>query len=201
MATQRDYYEILVLEKDADTDKIKRAYRKMAMKYHPDKNQGDAQAEKNFKEAAEAYEVLSDPQKKQLYDQYGHAGLNGTSGHNFNNMDSGDIFSMFEDIIGGFGGGRRQQRGGGGTRPQRGYDLETQTQISLEEVLSGIKKEISFTRRDACESCKGSGGKPGTDPISCVQCGGSGQVAQQGFGGMFRMVTSCPACVGAGKKI
>jgi molecular chaperone DnaJ len=197
MATQRDYYEILNLERSASADDIKRAYRKMAMKYHPDRNPGDAEAEKKFKEAAEAYEVLSDNEKRQRYDRFGHEGLRGTSGHDFSHMDVGDIFSMFEDIFGGLGGGRRG--GGGGARARRGYDLETQVEITLEDVANGVEKEINFTRQDLCPTCNGSGAKPGSEPITCVTCAGQGQIAQSGFGGMFRMVTTCPACGGAGK--
>lgn len=198
MATQRDYYEVLSVERNANGDEIKRAYRKMAMKYHPDRNPDNAEAEKNFKEAAEAYEVLSDEQKRARYDQYGHAGLRGTSGHDFSHMDAGDIFSMFEDIFGGgFGGGRRR----GGSRASRGYDLETQVEITLEEVATGTEREVEFTRQDLCETCEGSGAKPGSEPVDCVTCGGTGQVAQSGFGGMFRMVGACPACNGAGKVV
>lgn len=194
MATERDYYEILNVGRETGTQEIKRAYRKMAMKYHPDRNPGDNVAERKFKEAAEAYEVLSDPDKRQRYDRFGHEGLRGTSGHNFSGMDAGDIFSMFDDI---FGGGRRRRRGG--VRSQRGYDLETEVEISLEEVGAGIQREIDFTREDHCPNCSGSGAKPGTKPVACVTCGGQGQVAQSGFGGMFRMITTCPACGGQGK--
>ena len=198
MSTKRDYYEILNIERTADGETIKRAYRKMAMKYHPDRNPGDTEAEVKFKEAAEAYEVLSDAAKRQRYDQFGHEGLRGTSGHDFSHMDVGDIFSMFDDIFGGMmGGGRR--RGRGGSRAQRGYDLETETEITLEEVNAGVEREIEFTRQDICETCSGTGGKPGTDPVTCATCGGHGQVQQAGLGGMFRMVTNCPACHGAGK--
>ncbi|MAE65405.1 MAG: molecular chaperone DnaJ [Phycisphaeraceae bacterium] len=198
MATQRDYYEILNLDRNAGDEDIKRAYRKLAMKHHPDRNPGDEEAERQFKEAAEAYEVLSDSNKRQRYDQFGHEGLRGTSGHDFSHMDAGDIFSMFEDIFGDFmGGGRRgrgRRRGG-----QRGYDLETQIELSLEEVDRGIEREVEFTRKDLCAACKGSGVKPGTEPVSCVTCGGLGAVEQMGLGGMFRMRTTCPACKGAGK--
>ncbi|MCC7408281.1 MAG: molecular chaperone DnaJ [Phycisphaeraceae bacterium] len=201
MATQRDYYEILNVERSAGDDDIRRAYRKMAMKYHPDRNPGDAVAEQRFKEAAEAYEVLSDPPKRARYNQYGHEGLRGTSGHNFSHMDVSDIFSMFEDIFGGMGGasggggGRRGRRAGG----QRGYDLETQVTLELEEVAAGVEREIEFTRQDLCATCEGSGAKPGSKPVACVTCGGAGQVQQSGFGGMFRMVSTCPACGGVGK--
>ncbi len=199
MATQRDYYEILSIERTASGDEIKRAYRKLAMKFHPDRNPGDQAAESKFKECAEAYEVLSDAEKRQRYDQYGHAGLKGQAGHDFSHMNAGDIFSMFEDIFGGgMGGGRRGgRRGPGGT--QRGYDLETQTQITLNEAFTGTTTDIEFTRQDVCATCKGSGGKPGTEPSTCTMCAGQGQVQQAGLGGMFRMVNTCPNCKGAGK--
>ncbi len=200
MPTQLDYYEALGIERGASEADVKRAYRKLAMKHHPDRNPGDAAAEAKFKESAEAYEVLSDAEKRQRYDQYGHAGLKGTSGHDFSHMDAGDIFSMFEDIFsGGPFGGQRRRRGGQG--PQRGYDLQTQAEITLEDVANGVDREIEFTRQDLCESCKGSGAAPGAKPVACVSCGGAGQVAQSGLGGMFRMVTTCPACAGAGKVI
>ncbi|MEX0886216.1 MAG: molecular chaperone DnaJ [Phycisphaeraceae bacterium] len=199
MATQRDYYEILNVERSASAEQVKRAYRKLAMKYHPDRNPGDAEAERRFKEAAEAYEILADDDKRRRYDRYGHAGLRGTSGHDFSSMDPGDIFSMFEDIFGGAfaggGGGRSRARG----RGRRGYDLETQVEISLEDVYKGAEREVEFTRQDVCETCDGSGAKPGSEPVTCVTCAGTGQVAQSGFGGMFRMVTTCPACGGQGQ--
>lgn len=198
MATTRDYYEILGLERDASADDIKRAYRKLAMKHHPDRNEGSKEAEQKFREAAEAYEVLSDEEKRQRYDRYGHEGLRGTSGHNFSHMDVGDIFSMFENVFGeGMFGGRG--RGGGGRRAARGYDLETETVITLEDVLRGVEREVEFVRQDICDACEGTGGKPGTQPVACVTCGGVGKVQQTGLGGMFRMVTTCPACGGAGK--
>jgi molecular chaperone DnaJ len=201
-ATKRDYYEILSVDRTASGEEIKRAYRRMAMKYHPDRNggEGKAEAEVRFKECAEAYEILSDENKRKRYDAHGHAGVSGQ--HDFSHMDVGDIFSMFDDIFGGFGGGGgRQQRGGGGRGPQRGYDLETHVELTLAEVSTGTEKVIEFERQDACEQCKGSGAKPGSSPIACVQCGGQGRVAQQGFGGMFRMVTPCPNCRGRGTVI
>lgn len=203
MPKQRDYYEVLGIDRGAGEDDVKRAYRKLAMKYHPDRNPGDTEAETKFKESAEAYEVLSDAGKRQRYDQYGHAGLKGQAGHDFSHMEAGDIFSMFEEIFGGGGGGPfgggRQRRGRQG--PQRGYDLQTQAEVTLEEVAEGVEREIEFTRQDLCESCKGSGAAPGAQPIACVACGGAGQVAQSGLGGMFRMVTTCPSCGGAGKVV
>ncbi len=201
VATERDYYEILGVARDASADDIKRSYRKMAMKYHPDRNPDDAEAEQKFKESAEAYEVLSDSDKRQRYDQFGHAGLRGTSGHDFSGMGVDDIFSMFGDIFGdAFGGNLGGRRAGRrGNRPQQGYSLETQIELTLEDVAGGTDREIEFTRRDTCDSCSGSGNKPGTKPIPCVACGGQGQVQQTGLGGMFRMVTTCPQCGGQGK--
>ena len=196
MATQRDYYEILSVERTASGDEIKRAYRRQALKYHPDKNPGDAEAEARFKEAAEAYEVLSDSQKRQLYDRHGHAGLRGQSTHDFGHMDPGDIFSMFDDIFGAAfgGGGRRRSQ----SRAARGYDLETVVEIDLEDVASGAERDLEFTRRDNCDTCKGTGGKPGTEPTPCTMCGGSGFVAKGTA--IFQIRTACPNCSGAGKK-
>ena len=199
MATTRDYYEILNLDRDASADAIKRAYRKLAIKYHPDKN-SEAGAEERFKEASEAYEVLSDANKRKLYDQFGHEGLRGTSGHDFTRMDVGDIFSIFGDIFGedmfggamGGGGGRRRQR-------NRGYDLETQVQISLEDVASGSTQEVEIQRQDRCPTCEGNGARPGTQPTACVMCGGQGKVAVRQ--GMFQMVRPCSHCQGAGQVI
>jgi molecular chaperone DnaJ len=197
--TKRDYYEVLSVSRTASAEEIKRAYRRLAMKYHPDRAvDGDkAEAEARFKEAAEAYEVLSDPNKRARYDQFGHAGVSGQ--HDFSHMDVGDIFSMFDDIFGGMFGGGRAGRSPG--RAQRGYDLETQVELTLSEVASGTEKTIEFERQDRCEKCDGSGARPGTQPVPCVQCGGRGQVAQQGFGGMFRMVTTCPNCRGRGSVV
>ncbi len=200
MPAQLDYYEVLAVSRDADGDTIKRSYRKLAMRYHPDRNAGDTEAETKFKAAAEAYEVLSDPEKRARYDQYGHAGLRGgPATHDFGSMDASDIFSMFEDIFGGGGGGRR---GGGRSReagPRRGYSLETEIEITLHDVLAGSEQTVEFTRQDRCDTCEGSGAEPGTEPIVCGTCGGQGKV-QQG-GGFFRMVTACPTCAGQGKMI
>jgi molecular chaperone DnaJ len=197
-ASKRDYYEVLGVARTASEEEIKRAYRKLAMKYHPDRAEGDkTEAESKFKECAEAYEILADTQKRQRYDQFGHAGIHGQ--HDFSHMDVADIFSMFEDIFGGLGGfgGRRPGRAHG----QRGFDLETQVELTLQEVATGTEKTIEFERQDACETCKGTGAKPGSSPVVCPQCGGHGRVAQQGFGGMFRMVTTCPNCRGRGSVI
>jgi molecular chaperone DnaJ len=202
--TKRDYYEILGVARTASDDDVKRAYRRMAMKYHPDRNNGDGreEAEHRFKECAEAYEVLSDPAKRRRYDQFGHAGVQG--GHDFSHMDVGDIFSMFDDIFGGaFGGGVRGGGGGrgGAARAARGFDLETQVELTLAEVAAGTEKTIEFEKQDLCDTCKGTGARPGSSPVVCVQCGGQGRIAQQGFGGMFRMVTTCPNCRGRGTVV
>ena len=199
MPTVRCYYEILSVERTASGDEIKRAYRRLAMKYHPDRNPDNPEAESSFKEATSAYEVLSDPDKRSRYDQYGHAGLRGTPGHDFRSMHVDDIFSMFQDIFSGGGMG-----GGSGRQPRgraRGYDLETEVEITLEEVLEGTTREVSFKRLDVCNTCSGTGGKPGIEPAKCPTCGGEGQVQQAGFGGMFRMVTVCPNCKGRGKVV
>jgi molecular chaperone DnaJ len=208
--TKRDYYEVLSVARTATGDEIKRAYRKLAMKYHPDRASAEQKAEYevHFKECAEAYEVLSDDTKRQRYDQHGHAGVGGQ--HDFSHMDVGDIFSMFglDELFGGAGGrgGRRGGGGGGGGGAggggrTRGFDLETQVELTLNEIATGAEKTIEFERQDACETCKGSGAKPGSSPVVCVQCGGQGRIAQQGFGGMFRMVTTCPNCRGRGTVV
>ena len=206
MTVTRDYYEILGVEKSADGEEIKRAYRRLAMKYHPDRNPGDDEAEARFKEAAEAYEVLSDDQKRQRYDQFGHAGVRGqgAAAHDFSRMNVEDIFSMFNDIFGGGGGFGGQASGharGGRQRVARGYDLETEVSVDLADVLTGCEREVEFTRLDVCETCSGSGAKPGTTPEACATCGGQGKVQQAGLGGMFRMVTACPDCRGSGRFV
>jgi len=198
--SKRDYYEILSVARTASGDEIKRSYRRLAMKYHPDRADGNkAESEAAFKECAEAYEVLSDPDKRRRYDQFGQQGVGGQ--HDFSHMDVGDIFSMFDDIFGGAFGGRAGAKGGVRARPQRGFDLEMQVQLTLSEVGAGCEKSIEVEKQDACPSCKGSGAKPGSSPVVCVQCGGQGRIAQQGFGGMFRMVTNCPNCRGRGSVI
>ncbi len=203
MPVQRDYYEVLSVTKTSDGEEIKRAYRRLAMKYHPDRNPGDAEAEVKFKEAAEAYEVLSDADKRKRYDTLGHEGVRGqgAAGPDFSRMNVDDIFSMFNDI---FGGGGRGGGGGGGQRgrgPARGYDLETEVEITLDDVLKGVERQVEFTRMDVCGTCTGSGAKPGTKPVPCQMCAGRGQVQQTGLGGMFRMVTTCPTCAGRGQVV
>ncbi len=200
MPTTRDYYEILGVEKTSSSDDIKRAYRRLAMKYHPDRNPNDAQAEANFKECAEAYEVLSDTERRGVYDKYGHAGLRSTPGHDFRSMHVQDIFSMFNDIFGGgFAAGGGNRRGSGGV--PRGYDLETEVEITLDEVLAVASRDVEFKRLDVCQTCDGSGAKPGSKPTPCSTCGGVGQVIQTGLGGMFRMQTTCPHCHGRGTVV
>jgi molecular chaperone DnaJ len=201
--TKRDYYEVLGITRTANGEEIKRAYRRLAMKYHPDRHDGDgkAEAEIAFKECAEAYEILSDDGKRRRYDQYGHQGLQGQ--HDFSSMDPSDIFSMFDEIFGGAfgGGGGRGRPGAARARGSRGFDLETQVELTLNEVATGTEKTIEFDKQELCDTCQGTGAKPGSSPVVCVQCGGQGRVAQQGFGGMFRMVTTCPNCRGKGSVI
>ncbi len=207
MAEQkRDYYEVLGVEKGADEAAIKKAYRALAKKYHPDMNPGDAEAEKKFKEASEAYAILSDPEKRRQYDQFGHAafesgggGGGGFGGFDFNSADFGDIFGdIFGDL---FGGGRRSGRSGGG--PMKGANLRTSVRIKFEEAVFGVEKEIELTLKDECPACHGSGAKPGTSAETCSKCGGKGQVVftQQSFFGTVRNVQTCPECGGSGKVI
>jgi molecular chaperone DnaJ len=198
MATTRCYYEVLNVERTASGDEVKRAYRRLAMKYHPDRNPDDSKAEASFKEAAEAYEVLSDGDRRQAYDQFGRDGLRSRPGHDFRTMHVEDIFSMFGDIFGGgFGGGGRSRS----RQASRGYDLETEVQLTLEDILQGTETEVSFSRLDVCSGCEGTGSRPGSSPATCTTCGGNGQVEQAGLGGMFRMVTKCPGCQGRGSVI
>jgi len=197
-ASKRDYYEILGVAKTSSDEEIKRAYRKLAMKYHPDRA-ADAEkheSELKFKEAAEAFEVLSDQHKRQRYDQFGHPGVTGQT-QDYSHMDPTDIFSIFEEMFGGGGGAG----GRGRQRQSRGYDLETKVELSLEEVAAGAEKTLEFERQETCAVCKGSGAKPGSKPLVCGTCTGQGRVAQQGFGGMFRMVVTCPTCKGRGNLV
>ena len=201
MAEQkRDYYEVLGISKTADDAEIKKAYRVLAKKYHPDMNPGDAEAEKKFKEASEAYAVLSDPEKRRQYDQFGHAAFEGggAGGFDFNSADFGDIFG---DIFGDFfGGGRRR---GANNGPMKGANIRTSVRITFEEAVFGVSKEIELTLKDECATCHGTGAKPGTSPETCTKCGGKGQVVftQQSFFGTVRNVQTCPECNGTGKVI
>jgi len=205
MAEQkRDYYEVLGIDRNADDAAIKKAYRALAKKYHPDMNPGDAEAEKKFKEASEAYAVLSDPEKKRQYDQFGHAAFDGgmgggAGGFDFSGMDIGEIFGdIFGDL---FGGGRRRSSASNG--PMRGANLRAAIRISFEEAAFGCEKEIEITLKDECTTCHTTGAKPGTNPETCTKCGGKGKVVytQQSFLGMVQNVQTCPECHGTGKII
>ena len=195
---KRDYYEILGTSKSATPEEIKKAYRKSALKYHPDKNKGDKGAEAKFKEASEAYHILSDKERKANYDQFGHAAFenSGGRGGGFSNFDFSSSFSdIFEDFFDGFG----ETRGRGRSNNSRGSDLRFDLSISLEEAYNGKKQEINFSSSDKCETCSGSGAEPGSKPISCSTCGGRGQVrSNQGF---FTIQQTCPECSGAGEQI
>ena len=201
MAEQkRDYYEVLGVEKNANDAALKKAYRALAKKYHPDTNPGDADAEKKFKEASEAYAVLSDPDKRRQYDQFGHAAFDGSGGgggFDFSGMDFGDIFG---DIFGDFfGGGSRRSSNG----PMKGANLRASVRITFEEAVSGCEKELELVLKDECQECHGSGAKPGTTPENCPKCGGKGKVmfTQQSLFGMMQNVQTCPDCRGTGKVI
>jgi len=198
---KRDYYEVLGVNKDASADEIKRAYRRLAMKYHPDKNPDNKDAEARFKECAEAYEVLSDADKRRQYDQFGHDGLRGAGMHDFSRMNVDDIFSMFglDDLFGGMFGGGRGRRAAGRSGPSRGYDLETNVELTLEDIAAGAEKTIEFSRQDLCAECTGSGAARGSKPATCPTCRGNGQVARGG--GFFQMVSTCPQCQGTGQVI
>ncbi len=200
---KRDYYEVLGVSKNTSEADIKRAYRRMAMKYHPDKNPDDKEAEAKFKECAEAYEVLSDSEKRQRYDQYGHEGLRGIGMRDYAHMNWQDIGSIFEDVFGfddffsGIFGGRSRRAGRGGS--SRGYDLETTVELTLNDIAKGTEKTIDFTRQDTCPECNGSCSARGTAPGKCPTCGGTGQIASRG--GFFQMVSTCPKCRGSGQVI
>ncbi len=196
MSTKRDYYDVLGVGRQATDGELKSAYRKLALQFHPDRNPGDRSAEEKFKEAAEAYEVLRDPQKRQLYDQYGHAGLEGSGFSGFGGFE--DIFSsfgsIFEDLFG-MGSGRRNAH----NRPQRGNDLRYDLALSFMEAAFGVEKAIEVEKREACPVCSGTGCEPGTGPEICTQCQGTGQVTRsQGF---FTVRTTCPRCGGTGRII
>ena len=203
---KRDYYEVLGIGRDADDAAIKKAYRVLAKKYHPDMNPGDKEAEKKFKEASEAYAVLSDPEKRRQYDQFGHAafeggagGAGGFGGFDFNGADFSDIFGdIFGDL---FGGGRRGGRANNG--PMKGANIRKSIRITFEEAVFGCEKELDLILKDPCEDCNGTGANPGTSPETCSKCGGRGQIVytSQSFFGTVQNVQTCPACGGSGKVI
>ena len=200
MADKRDYYEVLGVSKTATDAEIKKAFRVLAKKYHPDMNPGDKEAEAKFKEAQEAYAVLSDAEKRKQYDQFGHAafdgGAGGAGGFDFSGMDMGDIFG---DIFGDFFGGGSRRRGNDG--PMKGQNLRTSVRITFEEAVFGCEKEIEMVLKDECQKCHGTGAKPGTTPETCTKCGGKGKVVftQQSFFGTVQNVQTCPDCGGSGK--
>lgn len=202
MADKRDYYEVLGVGRTATDDELKKAYRTLAKKYHPDMNPGDKSAEAKFKEASEAYAVLSDADKRRQYDQFGHAafdgGAGGAGGFDFSGMDMGDIFGdIFGDL---FGGGRSRRPSNG---PLQGANLRAAVRITFEEAVFGTEKELDLNLKDECTSCHGTGAKPGTNADTCSKCGGKGQVVytQQSLFGMVRNVQTCPDCKGTGKII
>lgn len=207
--SKRDYYEILGVGKNASTDEIKKAYRKVAMQYHPDRNPGDKAAEEKFKEAAEAYEVLSDTEKKAQYDRYGHAGVSGNGRGGYSGgMNMEDIFSQFgdifgEDIFGNFFGGQQRGRGGQRTRGVRGSNLRIKLKLTYEEIAKGVTKNIKVKKHVVCNTCHGSGAKDKGSVQTCATCGGSGQVrrVQNTFLGQMQTVTTCPTCNGEGSTI
>ena len=200
---KKDYYEVLGVIKSTSSEEIKKAYRKLALKYHPDRNKGDKSSEGKFKEASEAYHVLSDKERRRNYDQFGHAAFEGTGGRGgFANFDFSNAFSdifgsdIFDDFFEGFGSSRRGKRR---SSDFRGADLRYDLSISLEDAYNGKKHEINFSSSDKCETCNGSGAEPGSEPISCSTCGGQGQVrSSQGF---FTIQQTCPECAGSGEQI
>lgn len=210
MADKRDYYEVLGVDKSASADEIKKSYRQQAKKYHPDLNPGDAEAERKFKEVNEAYEVLSDDDKKAKYDRFGHAGVDpnfgaGGFGGGFSGGDFGDLGDIFSSIFGGgfggFGGG--QQRSANPNAPRRGSNIETRITLTFEEAAKGCHKRIEFPRIERCDVCGGSGCKEGTSPDTCRECNGTGTVTAQSRTpfGMFASTKECPTCHGRGKTI
>ncbi|MGA2667570.1 MAG: molecular chaperone DnaJ [Ignavibacteria bacterium] len=210
--TKRDFYEVLGVGKSASEDEIKSSYRKMAMKYHPDRNPGNKDAEEKFKEAAEAYEVLMDPNKRARYDQFGHEGMRGTDFHGFDNVN--DIFSAFSDIFSGFGGGSIfDDIFGGTTRSQRtrryrtqgiqGSDLKVSLKLTLEEIAEGVEKTLKIKKFETCTHCSGTGAKSGSGTVTCHTCNGTGEIRQmsRSMFGQFINVTVCPTCSGEGRII
>jgi molecular chaperone DnaJ len=206
--TKRDYYEILGVSKTASADEIKKAYRQMAIKFHPDKNPGNKEAEDKFKEAAEAYDVLSDTEKKSKYDRFGHEGLGGYSGYSGQGINMEDIFSHFGDIFGGHFGGFDDLFGGGGGRSRgrrvnRGTNLRVKVKLTLEEIANGVEKKIKVSKYIPCSTCGGTGAKSGGSFNQCPTCKGAGQVSQvtNTFLGRMQTTTTCPSCGGEGQTI
>lgn len=202
MAEKRDYYEVLGVSKTAGDDEIKKAYRKLAKKYHPDANPGNAEAEKKFKEASEAYAILSDADKRRQYDQFGHAafeGGGGAGGFDFSGFDFGDIFGdIFGGGFGGFGSNRRASN-----QPMQGANVRASVRVTFQEAVFGCEKELELILKEECRTCSATGAKPGTSPETCKGCNGTGQkvVTQQSLFGMVRNVQTCPECGGTGKVI
>ena len=202
MAEKRDYYEVLGVSKTATDAEIKKAFRQQAKKYHPDIHPGDKECEEKFKEAQEAYAVLSDPDKRRQYDQFGHAAFDGTGGGaggvDFLGMDLGDIFGDFFGDF--FGGGRSSGRRNG---PAQGANVRLSVRISFEEAIFGCTKELEFNYKETCSTCGGNGAKPGTSPETCTQCNGTGKVVRQSQSlfGVVQNVTTCPSCGGSGKVV
>ncbi|MCR4678771.1 MAG: molecular chaperone DnaJ [Lachnospiraceae bacterium] len=204
--TKRDYYEVLGVDKNADDDALKKAYRQLAKKYHPDVNPGNKEAEAKFKEASEAYAVLSDPEKRRQYDQFGHAafdgsgGAGGFGGFDFSGADFSDIFG---DIFGDFFGGSRSRGGARSSGPMKGANLRTSVRITFEEAVFGVEKELELNLKDECKTCHGTGAKPGTSKETCPKCKGQGQIVytSQSFFGTVRNVQVCPDCKGSGKIV
>ena len=201
MAAKRDYYEVLGVERSSSFEEIKVAYRNLAKKYHPDLNPGDPEAEQRFKEAAEAYEVLSDREKRQRYDRFGHAGLQGAGVHDFRNATTDDVMSMFGEIFGSslFGDLFRHAARGGATGPRRGQDLLARVELTLEEAVRGVTKTLELRRSEICPDCRGTGARRGSKPVVCHYCGGRGQVVHSR--GFFQVATTCLSCKGKGQRI
>ncbi|MDH4071007.1 MAG: molecular chaperone DnaJ, partial [Ignavibacteria bacterium] len=204
--TKRDYYEILGVERNASADEIKKAYRKCALKDHPDRNAGDKAAEERFKEAAEAYEVLSEPEKRRRYDQFGHAGMKGTDFHPFNDVN--DVFSSFGDIFGGgifdeMFGGRTRGRGRSGPATRPGSDLRIRIKLTLEEIATGVEKKIRIQKWKRCDTCGGNGAKSGSSTVTCSSCNGTGEIRQvsRSVFGQFISAAPCQNCEGEGRVV
>jgi molecular chaperone DnaJ len=209
--TKRDYYDVLGVSRNASQEEVKKAYRQMALKYHPDRNPGNKEAEEKFKEAAQAYEVLGDPEKRRRYDQFGHEGMRGTNYREFHDIN--DIFSTFSDIFGsGLGGGIFDEMFGTSTRSRRssrtqrgipGSDLKVKLQLTLEEIAIGAEKKIKVKKQKSCDLCKGTGAKPGTSSSTCPQCNGTGELRQvsRSMFGQFVNITTCPTCGGEGRVV